>query len=194
MAAKRITYYFAYNSPYSFLANTRIVKELAAVGGEARYRPLYSPRTSGGGPDIGSPKMQYLFEDVRRFADAYRLELNPGPFADTRKACLGFLYAEDKGKGRAYHDSIYAARWLEGKDLGAEDVLFGIAETCGLDVMDFRVALTESRYQAALDQSNKEGQEDGVFGVPTFIYDGQKFWGNDRIEWVVRAIRNDSAT
>jgi len=86
---KKVRFYFAYNSPYSFLANSRLEKELAALGAEVEYRPVYSPRT-GGGPDFNSPKLKYLFEDVQRFADAYGRALNPGPFADTRKACLGF--------------------------------------------------------------------------------------------------------
>ena len=125
MADKTVAYYFAYNSPYAFLANTRVAKELAAVGGELRYRPVYSPRSGGGGPDLSSPKMRYLFEDVGRFADAYGLQMKPGPFADTRKACLGFFFAERAGKGPAYHDRVYAARWLEEKDIGKEDVLVG---------------------------------------------------------------------
>ena len=32
------------------------------------------------------------------------------------------------------------------------------------------------------------GERDGVFGVPTFIVDGEPFWGNDRVEWVVKKL------
>ena len=32
-------------------------------------------------------------------------------------------------------------------------------------------------------------QEDSIFGVPYFVYRGEPFWGNDRIEWLVRAVR-----
>ena len=35
-------------------------------------------------------------------------------------------------------------------------------------------------------------RESGVFGVPTFVHREQKFWGNDRLEWLVRAIRRDA--
>jgi len=37
------------------------------------------------------------------------------------------------------------------------------------------------------------GERDGVFGVPTFIVDGEPFWGNDRVEWVVKKTRRDGA-
>ncbi|MGH7855698.1 MAG: DsbA family protein, partial [Candidatus Binatia bacterium] len=96
-----VKFYFAYNSPYSFLASTRIAKELAPFAVEVDYRPVYSPRT-GGGPDPSSPKIRYIREDVRRFASAYGLRLDPGPFADTRRACLGFFFAKEHGRGKAY--------------------------------------------------------------------------------------------
>jgi 2-hydroxychromene-2-carboxylate isomerase len=189
MSSRSVKYYFAYNSPYAFLANTRIGAEMASVGGELDYRPVYSPRTAGGGPDMNSPKMTYIFEDAGRFAEAYGLTINPGPFADTKKACLGLFFAQAHGKGREYHDEVYRARWLEGKDLGQDDVLVGIAESCGLDGAGFRAALADERHQKDLDRSNANAQEDRVFGVPTFVYGGERFWGNDRIEWLVRKMK-----
>ena len=194
MTEDRVTFYFAYNSPYAFLASTRIEAALAGLGKTLDYKPFYSPRTGGGTPDFSSPKMQYLLEDIRRFAAAYELELAPGPFADTGQACRGFLFAADAGAGVAYHDLVYRARWLEGKDIGDAEILFAIADRCGLDRGGFRDAIAEtSAYAEALLQIRAEAEADGAFGVPFFIYRGQNFWGNDRIEWLVRAIREDRA-
>ena len=185
MEHRKVRFYFAYNSPYSFLANTRIHSHLAPLGTEVEYRPVYSPRT-GGAPDLNSPRFSYIFEDVGRFVEAYELQLRPGPFADTKKACLGFFVADEQGKGRAYHDGVYAARWLEEKDLGQEETLAQIAERAGLDRRAFLAALGERRYEAALERSNEDAKTDGVFGFPFFVYAGKRFWGNDRIEWLVR--------
>jgi 2-hydroxychromene-2-carboxylate isomerase len=186
---KKVTFYFAYNSPYSFLGNTRIERELAPLGVELEFKPVYSPRSGGGGPDLNSPKLRYMFQDALRFAEAYGLVINPGPFADSKKACLGFFFAQEKGKRKPYHDGVYAARWQEAKDIGQEDTLAAIAEKAGLDKREFLAALTSPRYEAALEQSNKDAATDEVFGFPTFLYDGKKFWGNDRIEWLVREIK-----
>ena len=51
------------------------------------------------------------------------------------------------------------------------------------------MALHDTRYEEALGRSNQEAEADGVFGIPFFIYQGQMFWGNDRIEWLVREIQ-----
>jgi 2-hydroxychromene-2-carboxylate isomerase len=119
MTGNRVKFYFAFNSPYAFLANTRIEDELVPLGTAIEYKPVYSPRAGGSGPDFSSPRMQYLIEDFRRFAEAYGLTLNPGPFADTGKACQGFLFADAAGKGKAFLDFVYEARWLDGKDIGS---------------------------------------------------------------------------
>jgi 2-hydroxychromene-2-carboxylate isomerase len=187
MTSRTVRFYFAYNSPYAFLANTRITTVLSPSGATLVYRPVYSPRT-GGGPDITSSRLRYMFEDVVRFAEAYGLQLDPGPFADTRQACLGFLYAEAEGKGCPYHDAVYAARHLQGRDIGATDTLAEIAAGAGLERAAFLAALDDPRWEAALAASNADAERDEVFGFPTFVYSGKRFWGNDRIEWLVREI------
>lgn len=193
MARRKLKFYFAYNSPYAFLGNHRIDEAVKPFDVEIERKPIYSPRSGGGGPDLNAPKFRYLFKDVGRFADAYGLALDPGPFADTGKACRGFFFAREKGCEKAYHDAVYAARWLEAKDIGDDAVLAGIAERCGLDRTAFLAALDDPAYAAALEASNKEGEADEVFGFPTFIVEGEKFWGNDRIEWLVRHLKALSA-
>ncbi len=186
MESHAVRFYFAYNSPYAFLANTRLERELGP-GVAVQYKPVYSPRT-GGGPDLNSPRLRYMFEDVRRFADAYGLRMNPGPFADSGQACRGFLFARDEGRGKAYHDGVYTARFLEAGDIGDRDVLADVAERAGLDRARFLAALDGPRWEAALAASNEDAHADGVFGFPFFVFQGQHFWGNDRIEWLARAI------
>ena len=190
MNEDRVKFYFAYNSPYAFLANTRIGKALAPLGATIEYKPVYRPRTGGGGPDMGSPRMRYIVEDIARFAKAYGLTLNMGAFADTGQACRGFLFADKAGKGTPYHDRVFEARWLEGRDIGDQQTLVAIADRCGLDRTMFVEAVEqESPYAAALERCNAEAETDGVFGIPFFVYAGCKFWGNDRIEWLVAEIR-----
>jgi len=190
MSEDRVTFYFAYNSPYAFLANTRIDEEVGSLGVAIDRKPVYLPRTGGGGPDMTSPRMRYIREDIGRFAEAYGLVFNPGPFADTGKACRGFLFANASGKGKAFHDRLYAARWLEGADLGDDGSLAGIAVDCGLDREAFLAAIEpDGPHATELDRCNAEAEADGVFGFPFFVYRGHKFWGNDRIDWLAREIR-----
>ena len=187
MQHPKILFYFAYNSPYSFLANTRIERVLARFTPEIEYKPVYSPR-SAGAPAPAPERFRYIFEDVQRFADEYELKLAPGPFADTRKACLSFFFARERGRGTPFHDAVYRCRFLEGGDIGQEATLAEIGRRVGLDPDDLGGCLRADRYAEDLARSNRDAESDGVFGFPFFIYEGQRFWGNDRIEWLERAI------
>lgn len=183
-----VKFYFAYNSPYAFLANRRIVEALAPIGVAIAYKPVAKPRV-GGAPDFKSPRVRYIVEDIRRFTRAYGITLDAGPFADTTMACRGFLFAGEQGEGMAYHNRVYQARWLEKTDIGDRQVLSDLAVALGLDRDAFLAALDDDSPEArALEQSNAEAEADGVFGFPFFVYKDQHFWGNDRIEWLVEEI------
>ena len=76
MGDDRVTFYFAYNSPYAFLANTRIDDALAPLGVPLDRTPVYQPST-GGGPDFNSPRIQYIVQDIARFrVVAHEAEIN----------------------------------------------------------------------------------------------------------------------
>ena len=183
MEKPHVRFYFAYNSPYAYLANTRIERALAPFGATIEYKPVYQPRSAAVADEyMKSPKFRYIFEDVVRFAEAYGIALRPGPFTDTRRACLGFLHADAHGCGKAYHDRVYAARFLEEADIATDETLGGIAEAVGLD------RLVDPRTAAALVLSNRDAEADGAFGFPFLVWNGRHFWGNDRIEWLARAI------
>jgi len=193
MGKAPVIFYFAYNSPYAFLANTRIDDALAPLDVKTERRPVYQP-SSGGGPDFNSPRIRYIVQDIGRFAKSYGIELNPGPFADTGPACLGYLYAEESGAGKAFHDRVYRARWLEGRDLGDAATLIELARASGLDEPGFLAAIKDpSPYAKARADHAAAAKTDGVFGFPFFVYKNQTFWGNDRIEWLVKAIGEDLA-
>src|SRR5206468_2287686 len=102
-------------------------------------------------------------------AEAYGLPLNPGPFADSKKACCGFFFAQEKGRGAAYHDGVYRARWLEAGDIGQEETLAEVAERAGLVRAEFLAALREPHYEAALEGLARLEAVDEEVPEPTLL-------------------------
>jgi len=132
--------------------------------------------------------------DISRFAEVYGLPLKVPQQIDTDwgKPHGGFLFAQEKGKGREYGLRVYSARFSEGQDVGDQNLLGEIALACGLNQQEFFQSLVDSTYTGQLKECFGKAQGDGVFGVPTFVYCNEMFWGNDRIDWLVREVKKRS--
>ena len=184
--------YFAYTSPYTYLA----MGPAYALEQSHRVRFRFIPygvnirRVYGDldNPDADRRKVRYLYVDARRIAKERGLVIfPPRKIFSSRLAFYGGLYAERHGKFREYSGRVFERFWkreLDVEDRGAIDAV--IAEA-GLDARDF-ARYVDGQARADLDACFAEADRDGVFGVPTFIVGGEPFWGQDRIEWVVRKL------
>ena len=63
-----------------------------------------------------------------------------------------------------------------------------ILESVGLSAADFKRYSRDRWCRVSWTAALAEGEHDEVFGVPTLMVDGEPFWGNDRITWVVRKL------
>ncbi len=194
MSQKTVDYYFAYLSPYAFLANTRIEQALEPTGATLRYYPLAHSGSSEG-PAINPARLAYIIDqDIPRFAEEYELRFTSKPILnESYTASMGFLYAQEQGMGAKYNDLVFRARWSDGKDISEPEVLTTIAEQAGLDADAFWEAVGEPSYKDKLAQIKQQAAAAGVFGVPFFVYETKKFWGNDRIDWLVRELEKRAA-
>ncbi len=184
-----VDFYFAYLSPYAFLANSRIEKTLKPLGVTLNYQPIAHTGASDG-PVFNEKRYEHIVEeDVPRFAKQYGLNyVTRPPLTESYTASVGFLYAQDKGVGIAFNELVFKSRWGQGNDISKLNVLADIAEQVRLDRNEFLVAIKDPQYKERLSAIKQQAGEAGVFGAPTFIYQGKRFWGNDRIESLVYEI------
>jgi 2-hydroxychromene-2-carboxylate isomerase len=146
-------------------------------------------------PQPSRAKRFYILQDVRRHARAYGLSIVWPIDRAVRWSPphVGFLYAQARGCGPAYHARVLAARFTQGKDVTDPAVLAAIAREVGLDPADLLATIAEDRLADRILECFRMAGAHDVFGWPFFVYGRQKFWGNDRLEWLVEAIRADRA-
>ena len=77
----------------------------------------------------------------------------------------------------------------QGRDIADRDVLGDCARDAGLSRDDFLKRLDDEHHRDAFWARSLAGLEDRVFGVPLFVVDGERFWGNDRLEFLLDALR-----
>ena len=190
MSSEQVTLFYSFRSPYSWLAFRRVQQVLPRLGVELRPIAVFPP--SGMTPaNTSTPRrLQYTLDDATRIAAAYGLTLRSPEVLDTEwvrpHACA--YWAADAGRGNAFIAAAHAARFERGGDLGSATVLADIAREVGLDPDACVAAADDPKRHGQVWQGMQEAQATGIFGVPTFVFGGELFWGNDRLEWLVRRI------
>ena len=78
-------------------------------------------------------------------------------------------WAEEQGRGDEYHDAVFRAYFVEGKNIGREDQLVDIAASLGLSRDEARRVIQERSFREAVDSDWARSRDLGITGVPTFI-------------------------
>lgn len=150
-------------------------------------RPVvYAALLSGSGlvgPAEADSKRRYTFMDAARLADEAGLQLvgPPGhPFRSLEALRVQFLF---QGSEKALDLAITVAQacWGLGKDLTDMSVLKDLVGSLGLDSESLDARIKDSRVKDGLRRQTEESLALGVFGVPTCVYEGELFWGQDRL-------------
>ena len=184
-----IKLYFAYTSPFSYLA----IEPARALERSHRVRVRFIPygvnirKTYGNldNADADRKKVRYLYIDARRIAKERGLVIYPPKkIFSCRNAFYGGLYAERYGRFREYSDRVFERFWRA--ELNVEDraAIAEVIAEAGLDAAGF-TRYAESGARADLDACFAEADRDRIFGVPTFVVEREPFWGEDRIDWVI---------
>jgi 2-hydroxychromene-2-carboxylate isomerase len=84
--------------------------------------------------------------------------------------------------------ALLRALWAEERDIADPAVRRRIGDENGFDGAALVAAETSDAVQALYGQYSAEAEALGVFGAPTFIVDGERFWGQDRLDFVDRAL------
>jgi 2-hydroxychromene-2-carboxylate isomerase len=194
MERPRVRVYTDYKSPYAFVANRTLFELEEQEGVELEWLP-YTLRIAEfmGTVEERTPhfwrKVRYLYMDARRYANAQGLTIKgPKRIYDAFYASAGMLFAQRNGFFRSYHDTVFRRFWNHELELDELREISGVIASLGGSVRDFETYVNG----AARDEHDRiiiEAESIGVFGVPTMVFNGELFWGGDRIPLLIERIR-----
>jgi 2-hydroxychromene-2-carboxylate isomerase len=128
-------------------------------------------------------RVRYSYMDARRQARKRNLTiLGPRKIWDSSLAAIGLLFAKRQGEAvmRAYHDRVFERFWRRELDIEDPEVLQAVFCEAGGNSAGFADYLVgEGRREH--DAVQEAAHEKGVFGVPSFIVDGELFWGSEHL-------------
>jgi 2-hydroxychromene-2-carboxylate isomerase len=196
--SKLIEYYFTPVSPWAYLGHERFLALAASVGAEIEYKPTDYAKVfpiSGGLPLVKrAPQRQaYRLFEMKRWSALLGLPLNQHPkfFPVSADLAARTLVAADRDgldTGRLL-GAIMRAVWVEERDVADPATLIAIAESVGIDGRPLLVAADGEAVRTAYEAHTEDAIAAQVFGAPTYIYRGEPFWGQDRLDFLERALR-----
>lgn len=193
-----VDYYFAPQSPWTYLGHARFVRLAQAAGAQVRVKPADLGKVfavSGGLPLAKRPaqRQAYRLVELARFSRHLDIPLNPQPkfFPVAGDPAARLIIAVDLAHGAEaalrLSGAVFAAVWAQERDIASESVLAELLREQQLPDDALRAA-HEAPAQARYDAYTQEAIDAGVFGAPSYVVDGEIFWGQDRLDFVAAAL------
>jgi 2-hydroxychromene-2-carboxylate isomerase len=206
-----IDVFWSFRSPYSYLATPRLVEMQERYDLDVSWRPVLplAIRKSDFFDKVNPLWPPYLVRDVHRIAEYLGLPFRwprPDPVVQRpeggrlvtdaeqphihRLTRLGTLAAE-RGRGLAFADEVSRVIWGGTEGWNEGDHLTQAAERAGLDLAELdAVASSESeRLDAAIEANQRDHEKAGHWGVPTCVFEGEPFFGQDRLDLLLWRLR-----
>ena len=190
MAALSLEFWFEFASTYSYVAAMRIGALAAKANVTVQWRPfLLGPIFKAQGWET-SPfnlypaKGRYMWRDVERCCSELDLPFrHPDPFPQSsliasRVALVGL----EASWGEEFCRAVFRAEFADGRNIGDAAVVSDVLRALDVEPEPVLVRAQGVDIKAKLRQQTEEAQRLGLFGAPSFVADGELFWGNDRLE------------
>ena len=193
----RIDYYFWHMSDWAFLGHPRLEQIADRQGVSIDYRPVDLPHiyTRTGGillPLRSKERQDYRFFELRRFREQLGIPLNLEPkFFPVSAELASCVTIAAKRRGLLLGRLVPAmmrAVWAEDRDVSDPLTVAEVATAAGFDGGALVSEAAAEDVKAEYRRYTEEAIGRGVFGSPFYFFEGERFWGQDRLEQLERAI------
>jgi len=194
-----IDYYFWLNSDWAYLGADRLSDISSRFDLEINYKPVDLPDVYSrtGGVLLGersNERQEYRVTELNRWCRKLNIHVNPNPAYMCPNADLAscIVIAADRS-GIDVHElykAILRAEWCEDRDISSASTLKDIIESCTLNATDLLDMAQSPEIISTYRSYTDEAVQVGVFGSPTYVFEGELFWGQDRLDMLVDAIES----
>jgi 2-hydroxychromene-2-carboxylate isomerase len=188
---KIVDYYMAPSSPWTYLGHGRFGEIARRHGATVRVKPVdygvIFPQSGGLPLPKRAPQRQaYRLVELKRWGEHLGVPINIQPKhfpVNATPACCLILGAPEAARF-ALAGALLAAVWIEEADIADPGTLARIAKPHGVADAAAAIKAGEPLFGAMTEEALKRG----VFGAPTYVFRDELFWGQDRLEFLDRAL------
>ncbi|MGF1630104.1 MAG: 2-hydroxychromene-2-carboxylate isomerase [Kiloniellaceae bacterium] len=195
--SKVIDYYLTLNSPWANFGSRRFSEIVQRHAAQVRVKPVnfgeVFSRTGGLPLPKRAPERQaYRLVELQRWSDylGIPIHLKPAhfPAAEQTAARIVIAAGETGGNPLALAQAFGQAVWEQARDIGDPATCEAIALETGHHAPELLAKAAEAATQARYEALTEEAVARGVFGAPSYVYRDEIFWGQDRLDFLDRAL------
>ena len=189
---KPFDFFFDFISPYSYLAH----KQIRKLEKENNIKINYKPILLGGLHKLAGvtaaafipSKTKYMIRDCKMIAEKHNIKFKFNTNFPINSLALmrGVFLAQNKKKLDQYVDFFFDAYWEDGLNLNSDKILNSILINLNINFNEFQLIISDQKIKNKLTVQTNEAHNKGVFGAPSFIINNKLFWGQDRLEFVLK--------
>jgi 2-hydroxychromene-2-carboxylate isomerase len=196
---KNIEYYFSPMSPWAYLGHERLNTIANRVGANIELRPVDPMKlfaATGGVPVAKRPiqRQKYRIYELNRWKSFLQspIIIEPDFFPYNPVTASLVVIATDKlfgqDKGMLITQKLMEGCWVHNRDMGSDEEIRNCIEACDIDSETVMQSITTQETMNQYDENTELAIKNDVFGAPTYRIDGEPFWGQDRLDFVERAL------
>ena len=195
--SKTVEFYFDLGSPATYLAYTQLPKICEQTDSQLVYVPILLggvfKATGNASPATVPAKGRYMFIDLDRYAKRYGVPLKINPHFPINtlvlmRAVTGMQMRHPE-RFAAFVDCLFKALWIEGRNLNDPATVGAVLSENGFDPQEVLALSADEDVKRALKDTTEKAVQRGVFGAPSMFVGEQLFFGQDRLDFVIEALR-----
>ncbi|MCB1448703.1 MAG: 2-hydroxychromene-2-carboxylate isomerase [Nitratireductor sp.] len=198
--AETIDYFFTSISPFVYLGHRKLMEIAARHGAPLRFRPfilggVWENSGSVPLPQRSATRQRYRLVELQRIAE-YRgetLNLHPAHFPvnpERADLCVAAITLAGGNPTDFVYETCKAV-WARNLNISDEAVLAEILEATGHDAARMLDASRSEAAIAARQENTNAAIAADAIGAPAYVYKGEVFWGQDRLEMLEAMIASD---
>jgi 2-hydroxychromene-2-carboxylate isomerase len=196
---KVVDYFMTPVSPFTYFGHDRLREICARHGAQVHLRVIDLGKVfpASGGlalKDRAPQRRSYRMTELKRWRDFLGLPLNTEPkffpvaAEPPATAVLAVLERHGTDKALDVAGDFLRALWAEERNLADAETLAELLAKRGLDAASLLAHARSAEVAARYIQHSQEAIARGVFGSPTYVYEDELFWGQDRLDFIERAL------
>ena len=196
---KHVDYFVSLASPYTYMGGRRLPEVIADTGANFFVKPVMGAQlmAATGGLPVAKrhpARLNYRMVELERWKRHWSIPMNTQPKffpVNDAKAAHMVISAQQAGQDAiALSNTFLACVWEKEQDISDQATLVAAANQAGFDGDTLAASIYADDVATEHQANTEEAIEHGVFGMPWFIYDGTPYWGQDRIRFLARALKD----